>query len=357
MKSFWKKNRDSGKMSKKPPLVKPLGITMGCPAGVGPEIIIKAFSDKPEMLNSPRFVVLGDINILEKAARAVKVAIRLQEWTPGKPLSSGGVNVHPLTELSLEDVPWGGPTPLTGAASYRYVTEGIRLCMGGELSGLVTAPISKYGLKLADIPYPGHTEILADMTDSRDYAMMLAGDRLRVVLVTIHCPLREVPSIIDTEKILQKIFITKLSLQRDLGIEKPRIAVAGLNPHAGESGLFGHEEEQIIAPAVESARSNGIEVSGPYPPDTVFYYAARGRFDAVVCQYHDQGLIPFKLLHFRDGVNLTLGLPIVRTSVDHGTAYDIAGTGEADPSSLAAAVDLAEGIVINRVHNAVPPGD
>jgi 4-hydroxythreonine-4-phosphate dehydrogenase len=342
-------------MPEKSLLNRPLGITMGCPAGIGPEIIIKAYSNNPEWLSSPRFVVLGDINILERAASAVRVAIQLKNWTPGEALSSGAVNVYPLTETSLEDVPWGKPTPLTGAASYEYVTKGIRLCMGGELSGLVTAPISKYGLKLADIQYPGHTEILADMTGSHDYAMMLAGDRLRVVLVTIHCPLREVPYVITAEKILQKISITNLSLQRDFGIKKPRIAVAGINPHAGESGLFGHEEEQVVAPAVDSAKSKGIDASGPYPPDTVFYYAARGRFDAVVCQYHDQGLIPLKLLHFRDGVNLTLGLPMVRTSVDHGTAYDIAGTGKADPSSLAAAVDLAERIVRNRIHNAVRP--
>ncbi|MEA1990709.1 MAG: 4-hydroxythreonine-4-phosphate dehydrogenase PdxA, partial [Thermodesulfobacteriota bacterium] len=208
--------------------------------------------------------------------------------------------------------------------------------------------ISKLGLKLAGIDYPGHTEILADRTNTKRYAMMLTGDRLRVTLVTIHCPLREVADSISTEKNFQVISLTDFSLKNEFGLKKPKIAVAGLNPHGGESGMFGNEEEQVITPAIEMAREKGIMVNGPYPPDTVFYQAINGKFDAVVCQYHDQGLIPFKLIHFRDGVNLTLGLPIIRTSVDHGTAYDLAGTGKADCASLEAAIRLALKIVVNR---------
>ena len=178
--------------------------------------------------------------------------------------------------------------------------------------------------------------------------MMMAGSRLRVTLVTIHCPLAEVPARLTTEAVLRLIRMTAGSLQRDFALPQPHLAVAGLNPHAGENGLFGSEEGAVIEPAVQLARGEGIAVQGPFPPDTVFFKAAAGTYDAVICMYHDQGLIPFKLLHFSDGVNVTLGLPIVRTSVDHGTAYDIAGTGQADDSSLTAAVNLAAVISANR---------
>jgi len=326
----------------------PLGITMGCPAGIGPEIIIKAFAANPEWLLSPPAAVIGDMNILKKASRALDIDIPLKSWVPGDPISDSAIHVITRTDLNAEDILWGKPNPVTGKASFEYVTEGIRLCLGKSLSGLVTGPISKLGLRLAGISYPGHTEILADRTNTERYAMMLAGDRLRVVLVTIHCPLREVADSISTEKIFQVIFLTDSFLRNELGIKEPEIAVAALNPHGGESGMFGKEEEHIISPAIEMARGKGIAANGPYPPDTVFYQAVNGKSDAVVCQYHDQGLIPFKLIHFRDGVNLTLGLPITRTSVDHGTAYDIAGTGKADCASLEAAIRLASKIVEKR---------
>ena len=327
----------------------PLGITMGCPAGIGPEIIIKAFAANPEWLLSPPAVVIGDMNILKRASKALDINIPIKSWMPGDPLSGSAIHVITRTGLNIEDVPWGKPNSATGKASFEYITEGIRLCREERLTGLVTAPISKLGLKLAGIDYPGHTEILADRTNTERFAMMLAGDRLRVTLVTIHCPLREVADSISTEKIFQVISLTDFSLKNEFGLKEPKIAVAGLNPHGGESGMFGNEEEQVIRPAIEMAREKGIAASGPYPPDTVFYQAINGKFDAVVCQYHDQGLIPFKLIHFRDGVNLTLGLPIIRTSVDHGTAYDLAGTGKADCASLEAAIRLASKIVVNRM--------
>ena len=326
----------------------PLGITMGCPAGVGPEIIIKAFAANPQWLLSLPAVVIGDMNILKRASKTLDINIPIKSWMPGDSISGSAIHVNARTGLNTEDIPWGNPNLATGKASFEYVIEGIRLCQGENLSGLVTAPISKLGLKLAGIDYPGHTEILAERTNTERYAMMLAGDRLRVTLVTIHCPLREVADSISTEKIFQIISLTDFSLKNEFGLKEPKIAVAGLNPHGGESGMFGHEEEQIITPAIEMAQGKGIMASGPYPPDTVFYQAINGKFDAVVCQYHDQGLIPFKLIHFRDGVNLTLGLPIIRTSVDHGTAYDIAGTGKADCASLEAAIRLASKIVMNR---------
>ncbi|NQT70368.1 MAG: 4-hydroxythreonine-4-phosphate dehydrogenase PdxA, partial [Desulfobacteraceae bacterium] len=185
------------------------------------------------------------------------------------------------------------------------------------------------------------TELLAERTGSKVFVMMLAGSRLRVVLVTIHIPLKSVPAVLSKERIIQTIRITGRALSDRFGCQDPRLAVAGLNPHAGEEGMFGDEEINIIAPAVQQARSEGFNVAGPSPPDTIFYRAVEGHYDAVVCMYHDQGLIPFKLIHFTDGVNTTLGLPIIRTSVDHGTAYDIAGTGRADPGSLVAAINMA----------------
>ena len=194
---------------------------------------------------------------------------------------------------------------------------------------------------MAGYTFPGHTELFASKTKCNDFVMMLAGKKLRVVLVTIHIPLKDVPSVLSIEKILKTIRITGKSLIKRFGFTNPRIAVAGLNPHAGEAGMFGNEEEKIIAPAIDIAKKEGFNVSGPHPPDTVFYHASKGHYHAVVCMYHDQGLIPFKMMHFTDGVNTTLGLPISRTSVDHGTAYDITGTGQADPGSLIEAIKLA----------------
>ncbi|MGB9712033.1 MAG: 4-hydroxythreonine-4-phosphate dehydrogenase PdxA [Dissulfurimicrobium sp.] len=329
-----------------------LGITMGCPAGIGPEIIVKAFVQRPLWRSGyARFVpiVLGDTGILQTTAaflgEDVPISSILSDWT----IFDGAINVLPVSNLQPDEVRCGRPTALTGELSYKYIVKALELSLSGIISGIVTAPISKHGLRLAGISYPGHTEMLAEKTNTERYAMMLVGDRLKVVLVTIHCPLKQVSRLLTKEKICEVVSITHEALMHDFGIQRPRIAVAGLNPHGGESGQFGHEEEEVISPAVDLSRAEGIDVTGPYPPDSIFYHAVMdGRFDAVVCQYHDQGLIPFKLLHFKDGVNVTLGLPIIRTSVDHGTAYDIAGTGIADPSSLIAAVELAYRLVCNR---------
>jgi 4-hydroxythreonine-4-phosphate dehydrogenase len=206
---------------------------------------------------------------------------------------------------------------------------------------MVTCPINKELMNQVGYGFQGHTELIAHLTRTKDYVMMLAGEKLRVALVTIHCPLRDVAGQINKGLVLKTVNITCHALESDFAIKKPHVAVAALNPHAGESGLFGREDIEIIKLAVEEASDSGLSVEGPFPADTVFYHAINGRFDAVVAMYHDQGLIPLKLLHFSDAVNLTLGLPIVRTSVDHGTAYDIAGRGIADPSSLIAAVKMA----------------
>jgi 4-hydroxythreonine-4-phosphate dehydrogenase len=233
------------------------------------------------------------------------------------------------------------PTRETGIAMQDYIIKGIDLALEKKIAGLVTCPITKTALKLAGSKFHGHTELLAHQTHTHDYAMMLAGQNLKVVLVTIHIPLSCVAANLTTEEIIKKIRLTHLSLKERFNILSPRIAVAGLNPHSGEAGLFGREEEDIIVPAVTLAQNEGLMVQGPLPPDTVFYHAVNGRYDAVICMYHDQGLIPFKLVHFKDGVNTTLGLPIIRTSVDHGTAYDIAWQGIADPSSLVEAIQMA----------------
>ncbi|OCC15119.1 4-hydroxythreonine-4-phosphate dehydrogenase [Dissulfuribacter thermophilus] len=318
-----------------------IGITMGCPAGIGPEIIIKVFSKNPDWMIQKRVVVYGDPGILKRAMEFVGFDVPLVDLES----KDYGIPLIPVTNLDPNEIPVGKATPITGMASYEYVVAATKAALNNQISAVVTCPITKEGLRLCGLPYPGHTEILGELTNTKDYLMMLRGPRLAVVLVTIHCKLREVPKLITEEKVFKTITIVNESLKKDFGVSSPKIAVSGLNPHAGEGGLFGDEDDRIIKPAIEKAREKGIDCSGPYPPDTVFYRALKGEFHACVAQYHDQGLIPLKLVHFEDGVNVTLNLPIVRTSVDHGTAYDIAGSGTANPISLEAAINTAKFIV------------
>lgn len=320
---------------------------MGCPAGIGPEIILRYFAGNEDSTNI-RPVVLGDRKVLEKCGADLQLPVQCVSWTPGSPLPATGIPVVQLSALKLEDIEWGHPNKATGIAMAHYIESGVKLAQQGYIQGIATCPISKSSLNDAGYHFPGHTEMLAMLTKSPSFAMMMAGSKLRVTLVTIHCPLREVAHTLTKEAVYNMIRNTHQALEIDFAIIEPKIAVAGLNPHGGENRLFGSEEEQVIGPAIELARTKKINVSGPYPPDTVFFKAASGNFDAVVCMYHDQGLIPFKLLHFEDGVNITLGLPIVRTSVDHGTAYDIAGKGLASHRSLDEAVKLATVISRNR---------
>ena len=334
-----------------------IGITMGCPVGVGPELVLKYFqeSGKPK----ENVLVLGDIHVLRRCSEELRLPCTLVPWRLGDVISSGGISVFEASHLPARSLEWGKPNAETGAATAEYIRSGVALLQDQTLSGIATCPISKFALQQAGLPFPGHTEMLARLTDSDNYAMMMAGARLRVTLVTLHCALADVAGKLHSDEILRIIRLTCEALLTDFNLAAPRIAVAGYNPHAGEQGLFGEEEERHILPAVNAAKELGIDVRGPFPPDTIFYQAAGGAYDAVVCMYHDQGLIPFKLLHFRDGVNVTLGLPVVRTSVDHGAAYDIAGKGMAAPDSLIAAVDLARTIAEhrkeNREHIALPP--
>ncbi len=320
---------------------------MGCPVGIGPEIILRFFDSLSEAEAAASPVVLGDLGVLRRTAALLGSKSLPVAWQEGQQIRPGTVPVLELSHLDADNLQWGQPTQETSLAMSWYILRAAKIALAGDCSAVVTCPISKKALHEAGVNYPGHTEMLAELTKTSRFRMMLAGARLRVVLVTIHEPLAKVSGMLAVENILDCIRMTADSLRHDFGIAKPRIAVAGFNPHSGEQGMFGREEIEIIDPAVRQYAGNA-EVSGPWPPDTIFYKAANGAFAAVVCMYHDQGLIPFKLLHFQDGVNVTLGLPIVRTSVDHGTAYDIAGRGLADAASLRAAWQMAMEIARNR---------
>lgn len=319
-----------------------IGITMGDPVGIGPEIILKALC-KSSIYEICKPLVFGDAQILDKAKKCVQSSldINIVRCANDGIYKFGCVDVLNLSALNPDKTIWGHPTIQTGKAMERYIIEAVDAALEKNIAAVVTCPINKMALNAAGFKYNGHTELLAERTNADEFAMMLAGDKLRVILVTIHIPLKNVSDNLSKENIFQTIKIASDSLTERFGIENPRVAVAGLNPHAGEEGMFGDEEINIIAPAVLNAKENGFNVFGPCPPDTVFYQATKGKYDAVVCMYHDQGLIPFKLTHFTNGVNTTLGLPIIRTSVDHGTAYDIAGTGCADSGSLVEAINMA----------------
>jgi len=252
---------------------------------------------------------------------------------------AGVMDVIPASDLP-GDLPFGKLDARAGAAAFEYVRRSIDLALDGSVAAVATAPLNKEAMHLGGHKYPGHTEILAELTGTEDYAMMLVAEDLRVIHVSTHVALQEAIELVTPERELAVIHLAHDALKK-LGVEEPRIAVAGLNPHAGENGLFGSEDTERIRPAVKRAIEEGLDASGPHPPDTVFSQAKQGRFDIVVVQYHDQGHIPIKLLGFETGVNVTVGLPFFRTSVDHGTAFDIAGTGQADHSSMKAALDLA----------------
>jgi len=319
-----------------------LALTMGDPVGVGPEILVLALRDA-SLYADCRPLILGDLTALGRArdALAPELDLHLVEHPREGRYTPGTLDLMALSHLDPEECRYGLPTPAAGAAMVSYILTGIRLCQEGEAHGLVTGPISKMAMHLAGFPYPGHTELLAEKTGAAEVAMMLTGGNFRVVLATIHVALAEVPVRLSHEGLVRLFRLTDAALRRDFGLPRPRLGVAALNPHAGEGGLFGTEEREIIIPAVLEAHGTGLDVTGPFPADTLFWRHAQGEFDAIIAMYHDQGLIPLKLLHFMDAVNVTLGLPIIRTSVDHGTAYNLAGTGTAHPGSLKAAIRLA----------------
>ncbi|GBG55288.1 4-hydroxythreonine-4-phosphate dehydrogenase [Sporomusaceae bacterium FL31] len=318
-----------------------LAITMGDAAGCGPEIIVKALIDESIYLKC-RPLVFGDAGRMKLAAALVSSPLKIREI---KDVHSGLYQYGSIDVLDFAnipaDLPFGQVDARAGHAAFTYIEAAIQQAVQKNVAAIVTAPINKEALHKGGHHYPGHTEILAQLSNSADYAMMLSGDELRVIHVTTHVSMLEAASLIKKERVLRIIRLADRTL-RLLGLEQPRIAVAGFNAHAGENGLFGREDLDEITPAVMAAQQEGITAVGPIPPDTVFYRTVcRKEFDIVVVMYHDQGHIPIKLLGFDNGINVTVGLPFLRTSVDHGTAFDIAGTGKADSSSMSAAIEFA----------------
>lgn len=357
---------------------------MGDPSGIGPEIIIKAILS-PEVMNICVPLVIGDRLALERALTVCCSALKICEVGAAgdaRTVPEGTIPLLILSHLTETDMRYGDPSAAAGDAVYRYICHAAQLCLDGRVSAMVTAPISKEAMHRVGHDYPGHTELLAELCGTDNFVMMLAGDILRVSLVTIHEALHDVPRLVTFDQVLKTIRITAKGVARLSGKPSPKLAVLALNPHCGEAGKFGTQETEIIEPAIKAAQLEGINAEGPLSADTLFHFILKNhaesnlvaeaggeegatqaynhirqgapddtnelmrlksasRYDGVVAMYHDQGLIPLKMLHFDDAVNITLGLPIVRTSVDHGTAYDLAGTGKASEKSLLAAIRMA----------------
>ncbi len=323
--------------------MQPLVITMGDPTGIGPELILRTLATNP--VPSRPLLVAGDPQVLVQAAERLHFAPQLIAGTNDRIIlkfAQTELELQPLSQLDPNQLICGQPDTRCGQAMIDYIEWAITECLTGRAAAMVTCPINKAAINAAGCHFPGHTELLAERCQTDQVTMMLAGRRLKVALVTTHLPLSSVSGQLTTAKILETIRITAQGLRTQFKLPNPRIAVLSLNPHAGEQGLFGDEEKRLIQPAIDQAQTQGISASGPHSADTLFYFATRGDYDAVVCMYHDQGLIPLKLLHFDDAVNITLGLPIVRTSVDHGTAYDLVGTDRANTASLHAAIQMAD---------------
>jgi 4-hydroxythreonine-4-phosphate dehydrogenase len=324
-----------------------VAVSMGDPTGIGPEVTIAALQS-PALRRQLQPILVGDLGTYVDTARRLRSPLRFAAWAPAEPLPRGTIAVREVATVPARQRRPGHPTLAGGRAAHAAIVEALRLVRSGVADALCTAPISKANLIAAGIRVNGHTELLAHLCGDVPVRMMMIGDTLRVALVTTHLALRAVPDAFDAADVLTTIRIADRSLRERFSIRRPRIGVAGLNPHAGEQGAFGDEEIRLIAPAVRRARRLGIDASGPFAADSLFPLAGAGHFDVVVCMYHDQGLAPFKLLHFADGVNFTAGLPVVRTSPDHGTAHDIAGRRRADPSSMSAALRMAARLAVLR---------
>jgi 4-hydroxythreonine-4-phosphate dehydrogenase len=326
----------------------PLAVTMGEPAGIGGDILVAAW--RRLRATGPAFMALDDPDRLRRLGAVVRVVADPAEATAS---FEGALPVLPLG-VAVDAEP-GRPDPRHAPAVVRSIERAVALARSGAAAAVVTNPIQKSALYAAGFRFPGHTEFLADLAGGGVRpVMMLAGPSLRAVPLTVHVPLARVPGLLTVELIVRQARIAAEALRRDFGVPRPRLAVAGLNPHAGEAGAMGDEEERVIAPALAALRAEGIEVTGPLPADTMFHSNARAGYDAALCMYHDQALIPVKTLHFDEAVNVTLGLPFVRTSPDHGTALDIAGRGVARPGSLVAALELAAAMARRRRRVAGP---
>ncbi|MDQ4121172.1 MAG: 4-hydroxythreonine-4-phosphate dehydrogenase PdxA [Acidobacteriota bacterium] len=318
-----------------------VGITIGDPAGIGSEVVLKALAEISSEDTACLPVVIGDAAYLREAAALLDLPCDFRTIKKGEAIPENQTEplIYDLENIS-EKVVFGSESAATGRAAADYIETAVEMCLKNELDAICTAPISKHALALAGINFPGHTEMLASLSNTKEFAMSFFAGKLRVVLLSTHVSLRRAIELIKSDAIVELIRLTNREIQR-FGIEKPHLAVAGLNPHAGEAGMFGEEERAEINPAIERCRAEGINVSGAYAADTVFWRCGRGDFDAVIALYHDQATIAVKSFAFGESVNVTLGLPFVRTSVDHGTAFDIAGKNRAEHSSMNAAINLA----------------
>jgi 4-hydroxythreonine-4-phosphate dehydrogenase len=325
-----------------------IGMTMGDPAGIGPEIVAKVlFLRRTYSICHP--LVIGDAGVMAWAADVAKVKLEIHKVKAIREavFEHGIVDVFDLSNVRLDEVKVGEISRKAGKAAVEYVEKAAELALSGKIHGIATAPLNKEAINLAGYNYAGHTEILADLTKTKEYTMMLIAEPLRIVHVTTHISLRKACELITKERVFKTIKLAHDALV-DMHFDKPKIAISGLNPHAGEGGLFGVEEIEEIIPTIELAKKGEIDVTGPISSDTVFVRANKGEFDVVVAMYHDQGHIPVKMIGFERGVNLTVGLPIIRTSVDHGTAFDIAGKGIADSRSMEEAVKIAVSIAESK---------
>ena len=335
-----------------------LGITMGDPAGIGPEVIAKALT-RTALRRVCAPLVIGSSAVMQETVKRLKlkVMVRLVEGHEPLPRRPSEILVLDPLERPLGPYQSGVAAPETGAAAVAFIKKAVHLAQAGCIDGIVTGPINKEAINMAGCHYPGHTELLADLTQAQESGMMILGGPLKIMFVTTHVAIKDLPALLTQAKIEKGIRLAHMAMTTLFGVKKPRIGVAALNPHAGEQGLFGDEEGRVIVPAARAAQANGILASDPMPADTLFGKAARGEYDAIVALYHDQGLIPLKMVAFGSCVNLTVGLPIIRTSVDHGTAFDIVGKGIADPGSLIEAVKLAARLAQQRARTRLSTGE
>jgi 4-hydroxythreonine-4-phosphate dehydrogenase len=327
-------------------MIKPrLALSIGDSAGIGPEIIVRAFTSG-EILNYSRPIVIGKAAPLNRAIKLIKAGSKIHKiGNIGEArFRRGFIDLIEIEEVRLGKFSWGRVNLGCARLSIRAVEKAVAMALKREVEGIVTLPINKKGWEMAGSRFPGHTEFLAYLTGTKEFAMLLRGGRIKVLLVTRHIALKEVAGAINKKEVFKNIILAQKGCL-SLGIKNPRIAVAGLNPHAGEGGLLGREEREKIRPAIRQARLKGLDVSGPYPADSLFYRVNKGDFDIVVAMYHDQGLIPLKMFSMEKSVNVTIGLPLIRTSPGHGTAYDIAGKGVARETSLIEAVKVAARMV------------
>ena len=324
-----------------------IAITMGDPAGIGPEVLLKALSEG-DLFERCTPLIMGDAGVLSKVRRELGLSVTLNTVSAPEQAEPNKANLISLSNINLDTFQFGVSRKDLGLVSTFYIVKGTEFCVSGKVDALVTAPINKAMLHEAGYDYTGHTEMLKDYTHADYASTMLVGDHIRITRVTSHLPISRVAERITKPRVLKAIRATNLALADAFGIANPHVAVCALNPHGGEDSLFGSEEMDVIRPAVEEARAEGIRVSGPMPSDIVFPRARDGQYDAVVCMYHDQALIPFRLIDFGYGVNITLGLPVIRTSPDHGTAYDIAGKGIASEKSMIKAIRFAAQMVEKR---------